>query len=162
MTSIGEFAFYQCSGLTSVTLLCKEIGAWFSGLKSIKEVVIGNEVTSIAQQAFAGCSGLQKVYSKVEDVFGINKNTFDTNTYNNAKLYVPVGKKAVYQDTPWWLSFTNIEEYDYSTGIAAQQMGKDVKVVDAYQLNGLKRNGVQRGLNIVRMNDGTTRKVVVK
>lgn len=56
----------------------------------------------------------------------------------------------------------NIEEYDYSTGIAAQQMGKDVKVVDAYQLNGLKRNGVQRGLNIVRMSDGTTRKVVVK
>jgi len=162
VTSIGEFAFYQCSGLTSVTLLCKEIGAWFSGLKSIKEVVIGNEVTSIAQQAFAGCSGLQKVYSKVEDVFGINKNTFDTNTYNNAKLYVPVGKKAVYEDTPWWLSFTNIEEYDYSTGIAAQQMGKDVKVVDAYQLNGLKRNGVQRGLNIVRMSDGTTRKVVVK
>ncbi len=41
-------------------------------------------------------------------------------------------------------------------------MGKDVKVVDAYQLNGQKRNGVQRGLNIVRMSDGTTKKVVVK
>ena len=41
-------------------------------------------------------------------------------------------------------------------------MGKDAKVVDAYQLNGLKRNGVQHGLNIVRMSDGTTRKVVVK
>ena len=162
VTSIGQSAFYQCSGLTSVTLLCKEIGAWFSGFTSIKEVVIGNEVTSIAQQAFAGCSGLQSVYSKVEDVFGINKNTFDTNTYNNAKLYVPVGKKAVYEDTPWWLSFTNIEEYDYNTGIAAPQQGKDVRVADAYQLNGQKRNGVQRGLNIVRMSDGTTRKVVVK
>jgi len=185
VTSIGGYAFSGCSGLTSVAFHCKEIGTWFRGSTSIKEVTIGEEVTSIgdeafrgcsgltsvtigngvtsiAQQAFAGCSGLQKVYSKVEDVFGINKNTFDTNTYNNAKLYVPVGKKAVYEDTPWWLSFTNIEEYDYSTGIAAQQMGKDVKVVDAYQLNGLKRNGVQRGLNIVRMSDGTTRKVVVK
>jgi hypothetical protein len=29
---------------------------------------------------------------------------------------VPVGKKAVYEDTPWWLSFTNIEEYDYRSG----------------------------------------------
>ena len=75
---------------------------------------------------------------------------------------MPIGKKAVYEDTPWWLNFTNIEEYDYSTGIATQQMSKDAKVVDAYQLNGLKRNGVQRGLNIVRMSDGTTRKVVVK
>ena len=126
-TSIGENAFFGCTGLTSVTLLCKEIGTWFSGKSSIKEVVIGNEVTSIAQQAFAGCSGLQSVYSKVEDVFTINKNTFDTNTYNNAKLYVPVGKKAVYEDTPWWLSFTNIEEYDYNAGIAAPQMGKDAK-----------------------------------
>jgi len=108
------------------------------------------------------CSELQKVYSKVEDVFGINKNTFDTNTYNNAKLYVPIGKKAAYQSADGWKNFTNIEEFDYSTGIAAQQMGKDVKVVDAYQLNGQKRNGVQRGLNIIRMSDGTTRKVVVK
>jgi len=162
VTSIGNGAFNICNGLTSVTLLCKEIGTWFSGKSSIKEVVIGNEVKSIAQQAFAGCTGLRKVYSKVEDVFTINNNTFATYTYNNAKLYVPVGKKAVYQDTPWWANFTNIEEYDYSTGIAAQQMGKDVKVVDAYQLNGLKHNGVQRGLNIVRMSDGTTRKVVVK
>ena len=114
VTSIGEYAFTGYSRLTSVTFLCKEIGTWFSGFTSIKEVVIGNEVTSIAQQAFAGCSGLQSVYSKVEDVFTINKNTFDTNTYNNAKLYVPVGKKAVYEDTPWWLSFTNIEEIESS------------------------------------------------
>ena len=165
VTSIGDGAFRGCSGLTSITIpnsvTSIENEAFFncSGLTS---VTIGNEVTSIGNYAFAGCSGLQSVYSKVEDVFGINKNTFDTNTYSKAKLYVPVGKKAVYQDTPWWLSFTNIEEYDYSTGIAAQQMGKDVKVVDAYQLNGQKRNGVQRGLNIVRMSDGTTRKVVVK
>ena len=154
--------FSYCNKLNSVTFLCKEIGAWFSGKSSIKEVVIGNEVTSIAQQAFAGCSELQKVYSKVEDVFGINKNTFDTNTYNNAKLYVPIGKKAVYQNALWWREFKNIEEYDYSTGIAAPQMGKDVKVVDAYQLNGQKRNGVQHGLNIVRMSDGTTKTIVVK
>ncbi len=98
----------------------------------------------------------------IEDAITINQNTFGYATYNNAKLYVPIGKKATCQSTDGWKNFTNIEEYDYSTGIAAQQMGKDVKVVDAYQLNGLKRNGVQRGLNIVRMSDGTTRKVVVK
>ena len=142
VTSIGGMAFRNCSGLTSVT--------------------IPNSVTSIGRYAFYGCSGLQSVYSKVEDVFTINYNTFDTNTYSNAKLYVPIGKKAAYKGTEPWKQFTNIEEYDYSTGIAAQQMGKDVKVVDAYQLNGMKRNGVQRGLNIIRMSDGTTRKVVVK
>ena len=40
---------------------CKEIGDWFSGNKSIQEVVIGDEVTSIGYNAFYGCSGLTKV-----------------------------------------------------------------------------------------------------
>ncbi|MBQ2540935.1 MAG: leucine-rich repeat protein [Paludibacteraceae bacterium] len=41
VTSIGEAAFYDCSGLTSVT--------------------IGNSVTSIGNNAFSGCSGLTSV-----------------------------------------------------------------------------------------------------
>lgn len=72
-------------------------------------------MTSIAQQAFSGCSNLQSVYSKVEDVFTISKNTFADKTYSDAKLYVPIGKKVDYEDTPWWLNFTNIVEYDYGT-----------------------------------------------
>jgi len=165
VTSIGDYAFEGCSGLTSVTIpnSVTSIGyEAFWDCSGLTSVTIPNSVTSIGSRAFMDCSELQKVYSKVEDVFGINKNTFDTNTYNNAKLYVPIGKKAAYQSADGWKNFTNIEEFDYSTGIAAQQMGKDVKVVDAYQLNGQKRNGVQRGLNIIRMSDGTTRKVVVK
>ena len=31
-----------------------------------------------------------------------------------------------------------------------------------YQLNGIKRKNLQRGINILRMNDGTTRKVMLK
>jgi hypothetical protein len=111
---------------------------------------------------FYGCSGLQSVYSKKEDVFTIDMYTFSTDTYSKAKLYVPIGKKSAYQETEGWKEFYNIEEYDYSTGIAAPQQSKGAKVVDAYQLNGQKLSGVQRGLNIVRMSDGSTKKVVVK
>ena len=117
---------------------------------------------SIGGWAFRGCSGLQSVYSKIENVFAINGNTFDSEKYSKAKLYVPIGKKAAYQRTEGWVRFNNIEAYDYSTGIAAPQQSKGAKVVDAYQLNGQKRSGLQRGLNIVRMSDGTTKKVVVK
>ena len=160
VTSIGESAFSGCSKLASVTFHCNNVGTWFSGMSSIKEVWIEKEVTSIAQQSFAGCSGLKSVYNNAEDVFTIAKNTFDDATYSSAKLYVPTGMKATYEETPWWLNFNKMEEYDFPTGITIPQQSKNVKVVDAYQINGLKTGSMQKGLNILKMSDGTTRKVV--
>ena len=61
VTSIGSDAFNNCSGLTSVTFHCKEIGSWFSGNITIKEIVFGEEVSSIGLEAFRGCSGLTNV-----------------------------------------------------------------------------------------------------
>ncbi len=107
---IGDYAFDGCSKLASVTFHCNNVGTWFSGKSSIKEVWIEKEVTSIAQQSFAGCSGLQSVYNNAKDAFTIAKNTFDDATYSNAKLYVPTGMKATYEETPWWVNFKKIEE----------------------------------------------------
>ena len=160
VTSIGYYAFRDCSKLASVTFHCNNVGTWFSGKSSIKEVWIEKEVTSIAQQSFAGCSGLQSVYNNAENAFTIPKNTFDDATYSSATLYVPTGMKATYEDTQWWLNFNKKEEYDFPTGITIPQQSKDVKVVDAYQINGLKTGSMQKGLNILKMSDGTTRKVV--
>ena len=64
VTSIGDYAFYYCSGLTSVTIpnSVTSIGVsafnWCSGLTS---VTIPNSVTSIGNEAFIGCSGLTSV-----------------------------------------------------------------------------------------------------
>ena len=64
VTSIGYYAFFYCSGLTSVTIpnSVTSIGnsAFFycSGLTS---VTIPNSVTSIENSAFEGCSGLTSV-----------------------------------------------------------------------------------------------------
>ena len=160
VTSIDWSAFSGCSKLASVTFHCNNVGTWFSGMSSVKEVWIEKEVTSIAQQSFAGCSGLQSVYNNAENAFTIAKETFDDATYSSAKLYVPTGMKATYEETPWWLNFNKKEEYDFPTGITIPQQSKDVKVVDAYQINGLKTDSMQKGLNILRMSDGTIRKVV--
>ena len=40
---------------------CAEIGDWFSGVSALKEVTIGDGVTSVAASAFNGCTGLEKV-----------------------------------------------------------------------------------------------------
>ena len=55
VTSIGDFAFFNCSGLTSLT--------------------IPNSVTSLGEEAFTGCSGLTS-FTIPNSVTSIGRNTF--------------------------------------------------------------------------------------
>ena len=64
VTSIGQYTFTDCSGLTSVTIpnSITSIGfAAFAGCSGLTSVTIPNSVTSIGQSAFQGCTGLTKV-----------------------------------------------------------------------------------------------------
>ena len=61
VTSIGEWAFYECTGLTSVTIpnSVTSIGfAAFVECTGLTSVTIPNSVTSIGESAFGYCSGL--------------------------------------------------------------------------------------------------------
>jgi len=49
---------------------------------------------------------------------------------------------------------TGVNTVNTNSGVA--------KVKAVYNINGARLNGLQRGINIVRMTDGTTRKVLVK
>ena len=64
VTSIGERAFYHCSGLTSVEIpnSVTSIGEdAFNGCSGLTSVVIGDSVTSIGERAFGSCYGLTSV-----------------------------------------------------------------------------------------------------
>ena len=79
VTEIGEYAFYDCSGMTSVTILnsVNSIGAnAFDGCSGLTSVIIPNSVNSIGANAFDGCSGLTSVIIP-NSVNSIGANAFD-------------------------------------------------------------------------------------
>ncbi len=64
VTSIGNHAFYGCSGLTSLEMPDSVISIWdyaFYGCNGLTNVVISNNVTSIGESAFSFCYGLTSV-----------------------------------------------------------------------------------------------------
>ena len=64
VTSIGDHAFYNCTGLTSVTIpnSVTRIGSGaFYNCRGLTSVTIPNSVTSIGKAAFSSCSGLTSV-----------------------------------------------------------------------------------------------------
>ena len=178
MTSIGDKAFYGCSGLKKV--IVPDIAAWcnisfgydsanplyyakhiFSDENTeITDLVIPNSVTSIGSMAFYGCSGLKEITSYIQKPFKTGDYCWDL-VNKSIPLYVPAGTKEKYQGTDGWKEFTNIQEVDMTgiEAVTAESVG-NADITDIYDLNGRRRDALQPGVNIVKMSDGTTRKVI--
>ena len=86
VTSIGSWAFYRCTGLTSVTIpnSVTSIGeSAFNGCTGLTSITIPNSVTSIGEFAFSGCTGLTSV-TIPNSVTSIGSFAFEgTPWYNN-------------------------------------------------------------------------------
>ena len=112
VTSIGSSAFYDCSGLTEVTIgnSVTSIGDYaFRSCYGLTEVTIGNSVTSIGNEVFKYCSRLNKIISlNPTPPTCASEESFYSNNYTEATLYVPKDSYAKYFIDGVWGKFTNI------------------------------------------------------
>ena len=135
---IGERAFAECPVLAAVTM--------------------PSTVTTIGDNVFDNCESLKNVTCEAASCPAVN--TFGEFPISEATLTVPVGSLSQYSTTNPWSLFGKIQDSDGTTGIssATAHDGNDVKAV--YGIDGSKRTASAKGLNIIRMNDGTTMKVM--
>lgn len=92
----------------------------------------------------------------------IVSSAFSNFLYVNAKVYVPKGSLEIYKSANGWKNFWNIQEWDATTGIEAKEAKSSSSEVSIYNSLGTKLSKKGRGLNIIRYNDSTVRKVIVK
>ncbi len=123
---IGDYAFYNCSGLTSVTIGngVTSIGDHaFSGCSGLTSVTIGNGVTSIGDHAFSGCSGLTSV-TIPNSVTRIGVSAF-FHCYGLTSVMIPdsvtsIGRSAFY----------------YCSGLTSVTIGNGVTSIGSYAFFG--------------------------
>ena len=112
VTSIGNYAFYNCDGITSVTLpssLASIGSSAFYACDNITSVSLPATVTAIGQDALMGCDLLTTITA-----YMTAPPTLTAQFANAEKitLYVPRGTKALYEAADYWKDFMEIIEME--------------------------------------------------
>ena len=116
VTSIGEYAFSSCYSLTSVTIgdSVTEFGSSaFRYCYSLTSVTIGDSVTTIGECAFAFCDSLTSVYCEAVTPPAGGSSMFYSNA-SDRKIYVPMESVEAYKSANRWSEYADaIVGYDF-------------------------------------------------
>ncbi len=115
VTAVGEHAFDNCDGLTSVVIpnsvisIGKESFASCDGLTTLS---IPNTVTSIGDWAFMRCYALESITSEIENINSVTMGirVFQEDNKGGCVIKVPTGKVYDYQHAKQWKDFNIITD----------------------------------------------------
>ena len=113
VTSIGDNAFSECNGLTSISIPSSVTSIGndaFQGCSNLTTVTIPSSVTSIGEGAFAGCSNLVSVIVNATTPPTLGEYAFEENydDDDNAKdRKIYVPKASVESYKSDWSAYTN-------------------------------------------------------
>ena len=126
---IGEYAFYGCSGLTSLTLPVgiTSIGEFaFSGCSGLTSLTLPAGITSIGEYAFYGCSGLTSL-TLPAGITEIGESTF-SNCSGLTSLTLPDGITSI-----------GISAFAYCSGLTSLKLPAGIISIDKYAFSGCSR-----------------------
>jgi len=140
---------------------------WPEG-QTVQKLVIGPKVTEfrepneyVIKSIYSLCEEPESVDISFSDNFYLDG--IPHNTYTETTLYVPAGMKERYMAAEGWKNFQNIQEVEsMPAGISAPRAGS---VDDGcyYNLQGQRQTASPtKGIYIIRQNNSSVKKVIVK
>lgn len=159
---IGHNAFRNCTSLKSIELpySLNNMGiSVFYGCTALTSVTIPKNIRYISDYTFSRCNSLKSIYALNPQGIGIKGKPFEEYTQSQCTLYVPEGYMYNYKCWEEWNAFNHIVEFS-PTGINGVHATAERREVERYDTSGRRLTSPTKGLNIVRFNDGTTRKVM--
>jgi hypothetical protein len=105
------------------------------------------------------------VYCYTEKVPNTGERLFYNSSIFNATLHVPAASIEAYRNEEQWYFGKIVALTDSDpkpTRVIAPTTMQQSMIVEYYDMNGHRISQPQRGINIIKMSDGTTKKIVEK